>query len=182
MRLSGATRAWVAGLAIAAGLGLVDGTLAQADGPTGAPDGDRGDLVRRVDEALARQDLPAAERAWHEAYIAALGAWPWEKPLEVGQASLRISEVSPYRQAWTARARNLYLTALLRAQQQGSLEGALRAAEAFAGLGDRKGVEQSLRIAERLASETGGLDASARVRAVTERLAAGSPVAGNPRP
>jgi hypothetical protein len=168
-------------LTIAACLALAATDPVEADG-TRPPESSWSAHVRSADEALARQDLPAAERAWHEAYIAALGAWRWEAPLEVGHASLRIGERSGARQTSAARARNLYLTGLLRAQQQGSLEGALRAAEAFAGLGDREGVAQCLRIAERLASEAGAAEAFARVRAAEARLADALPASRVPGP
>ena len=109
-----------------------------------------------LDEALARRDIGAAQRHWHDAYRAALGSRRWEGMIEAGDG---------------ARARQAYLTALLRARQQKSLEGVLRTAEAFSGLGDRQVVAQCLRIAERLAAAQHDAAARERVSALSERLA-----------
>ena len=46
--------------------------------------------IRTMDSALTAGDLSAAERAWHEAYVAALGARRWEGMLAVGDAALRL--------------------------------------------------------------------------------------------
>jgi hypothetical protein len=127
--------------------------------------------LRVVEAALVRGDLGDAERAWQEAYLAALGSWRWDGMLEVAHAYLRIGQAAGRQQASAARARNLYLAALLRAREQRSLDGVLRTAEAFARLGDRDMVQQCLRMAETLASETRDPHAPARIRAFTIRLA-----------
>lgn len=126
--------------------------------------------IRKVDDALARKDMSAAEQAWHEAYGAALGSRHWEGMLAVGDATLRIGEVVGSRQAPSAKARRLYLAALFRAREQGSLEGVLRTAEAFAALGDREVVYQSIRIAEGLTAQGSDEDSRARLRALAERM------------
>ena len=59
-------------------------------------------------------------------------------------------------------AREAYLTALIRARRDRSVDGALRSAEAFRQLGDRAVVEQSLHIAGQLAA--GDEQAQAKVR------------------
>lgn len=128
--------------------------------------------LRILDEALAARDVRAAERAWREAYVAAAGSWRWDGMLAVGDAALRVGQVAVTRHAAQARARNVYLAALFRARQQDSVDGVLRAAEAFAALGDRDVVEQCLRLAGAMASQARDSHASARVHALTARLAA----------
>jgi hypothetical protein len=127
--------------------------------------------VRGALEALARRDIGSAEREWHEAYIAATGSWRWEGVMEVADLYLRIGEAAGRSPAAAARARNLYLTALFRARQQGSVDGLLRAAEGFARVADRDVAGQCLQFAERLATERRDADAAARVRALATRLA-----------
>jgi hypothetical protein len=63
------------------------------------------------------------------------------------------------------RARDLYLSALFRARDAGSLDGVLRLAAAFDSLGDREVALQALRMARRLAG-------SHPVPSVRDRLAA----------
>ncbi len=135
--------------------------------------------IERMDGALARKDVSAAERAWHAAYLAALGARRWEGRLAVGDAYLRIGEAAKGSQTAAARARTNYMAALFLARQQGSLDGVLRVAEAFAALGDREVVEGCLRIADRLAIGGGDLRAPDRVRALRERRAARFAEAGS---
>ncbi len=130
--------------------------------------------LARVDEALARQDLSGAIRACHDAYRAALGSRRWEALVDVGDAYLRIGEAAGSRKGWEPRARESYLNALLRARQEGSVEGVLRATEAFADLGDREVAEQGLRIADRRTAQDP--EARADVRRFRERLAGGARV------
>lgn len=127
--------------------------------------------ARRVGEALALKDVGAAERAWHEAYRAAISARRWDGFAAVGDAYLRIGEVVGTRLIPEAKARQLYLAALFRAREQGSLDGVLRSAEAFAALGDREIAGQGLRIAEGLAASERDPQTRARVRALADRLA-----------
>ena len=121
------------------------GTFSTTDGAPWAPH------VKAVDEALASKDLGAAVKAWHDASSAALGSRRWKGMADVADAYLRIGEAAGFRKPWEPRAREIYLSALFRARHERSLEGILRVADAFAGLGDRDVVEQALRIAERLA-------------------------------
>ncbi len=130
---------------------------AAAEAPWGAP-------LRAVDEALARNDAAAALRAWQDAHLAALGSWRWERMIEVGDAALRIGEVSGLRPAAKARARQAYLTAFFRARDQGSLAGVLRSAEAFALLGDREVVAQCLIAADGLAARAADPEGRERLR------------------
>ena len=126
--------------------------------------------VRQVDEALAKRDLRAAERAWQDAYTAALGSRRWEGMLEAGDAARRIGQATNAQKAGDARARQAYLTALFRARTAASLDGVLRAAEAFSALGDREVVAQCIRIAERLAAERRDAQARDQVLALSQRL------------
>jgi hypothetical protein len=88
------------------------------------------------DEALARGDASAALRIWSEAHSAALRSRHWEGMLAVGDARLRIDQSTGPGSTAVAKAREAYLAALFRARQEGSLEGVIRAAEAFDALGD----------------------------------------------
>jgi hypothetical protein len=146
---------------------------AQGDGTAPARRGGWTAPLEAVERALTDRDVAGAEHAWREAYVAAVGSWRWEGPLEVGDAALRIGAVTGLHQAAAARARNLYLTALFRARQQLALDGVLQTAEAFARLGDRDTVAQCVRMAEALAADTADSGAAARVRAFAARLTDG---------
>jgi hypothetical protein len=104
-----------------------------------------------VDAALAAGDVPAALSAWHEAYGAALGSRRWEGFADAGDAYLRIGRAGSAPASTVPRARELYLSALFRARDAGSLDGMLRIAAAFATLGDQDVTVQALRMARRLA-------------------------------
>ncbi len=126
--------------------------------------------IEKLNEALAKKNLSAATMAWRDAYGVALGSRQWEGMIAVGDAALRMGDVGGSRQAPEPTARDSYLTALFRARRQGSLDGVLRTAEAFAALGDPVGVVQAMSIAEELA--TRDPEWPARVRAFAEQLAA----------
>jgi hypothetical protein len=96
--------------------------------------------------------VPAARRAWHRAYLEALGSRAWSPMIVVGDAWLRIGAASGGTLDARPNARDQYLRAFFRARHQGSLDGVLRAAEAFAGLGDREVVEQIQRAAGEVAA------------------------------
>jgi hypothetical protein len=128
--------------------------------------------IRRMDDALAQTDISAAEQTWREAYGAALRSRRWDGLVAVGDASLRIAEVVGAREAPKAKARRLYLAALFRARDQGSLDGVLRSTEAFAALGDHEVAVQGVRIAEDLAARGRDAQAQARVRVLGKRVTA----------
>lgn len=109
--------------------------------------------------------------AWRHAYSSALDQPGWRGLVDVAGAALRIGAIPGFKKAAESRARESYWTALFRARRQGSLNGVLDAAEAFGALGDRVMVEQCVRIAERLASLTGDIEAGERVRALAADLA-----------
>jgi hypothetical protein len=141
----------VLGFSVAGGRLALSGGAAQISQPP-APDAPWAGAIERIDAALAAGDAYAADRAWHDAYMAALGSRRWEAMIAVGDASVRIGGIEEFRQVATARARQTYLIALFRARRAGSLDGVQRAGRAFENLGDRAAAEQSMRVAETLAA------------------------------
>jgi hypothetical protein len=121
----------------------------------------------QADAAMERGDAVAARSAWREAYAAAIRSGQWEGMIAVGDASRRLGESDGLRREGLARARQAYLTALFRARREHSLDGTLRAANAFGELGDRDVVALALRIAEQQAGSDP--QARARVRNVADR-------------
>jgi hypothetical protein len=111
--------------------------------------------VAVVDRALAVADVSGAVRAWHDAYGAALASGQWEALVEVGDAFVRIGDAAASAAGSRSNARQAYLAALVRAQRDGSADGARRVARAFEALGDHAVAAQCGRIASRLA-ERGG--------------------------
>jgi hypothetical protein len=132
-----------------------------------------------MDEALSRKDVGAAELAWHDAYVQALGSRRWEGMVEVGDAYLHIGQAARGSLPAEAKARRLYLAGLFRARNQDSLEGVLGATEAFARLGDHETVAQGLRMAEVMAQDRRDNRVRERVRAFTMRVSAASRTATN---
>jgi hypothetical protein len=120
--------------------------------------------LRAMDEALARGDVRAAQAAWREAYAAAHVGRGWPGMLAVGDAALRLGHDAGATEIYAGRARRVYLTALLRARRQGSLDGVLAAGEAFGRLGDREVVQQALAVATDLAAHSGDDLARRRVQ------------------
>ena len=107
--------------------------------------------VPTVDAALASDDLTGASLAWQRAYVAALqDRNSWQGLIEVADARLRIGRQERLEGLATARARELYLSALFRARQHGSAEGVLRAATAFEALGDHEVAAQARRVAAKM--------------------------------
>lgn len=162
----------VALLTAVLGAVLVDSV--HAGDPDGLATGPWATHIRAVDAALGQGAISAAVMAWHDAYGAALGSRRWEGMVAVGDVALRIGQASGSRKASEAQARRVYLTALFRARNQGSLDGVLRVGEAFAALGDRQVAEQALVIATRLAARSNDREALGRVRAFQERWIAAS--------
>jgi hypothetical protein len=132
--------------------------------------------IREVDEALARGDLDAAVRRWHDADRLVRASPGWEALLEVGDAARRLDDLAGVREPFDAQARELYLAALARARREESLDGVLRTAEAFADLGDSGLLEESLRIAKVLAG--GNPEGEADLRAFARRYPVHLPAGG----
>jgi len=130
-----------------------------------------------VETELASGHVDVAVRAWHDAYGAALESRGWESMIAVGDAFMKIGHAAGTPNGARMNAREAYLTALIRARRNHSVDGALRSGEAFAGLGDRAIVEQSLYIAAQLAS--GDEQAQQRVGEARQRWAGRQAGAGS---
>jgi tetratricopeptide (TPR) repeat protein len=109
--------------------------------------------LRAIDDALARKDLTQALHAWRAAHAAALVSRRWNGLLAVGDAYLKIGEAAKFRGGAESTARRSYVSALLLASRDQSVEGVLASAAAFRALGDRDSAEQALRLAMSLAPE-----------------------------
>ena len=133
--------------------------------------------LRVVETQLAGGRVDVAVRAWHDAYGAALESRRWEGMIAVGDAFMRIGHAAGTPGGARMNARDAYVTALIRARRNRSVDGALRSAEAFRGLGDRAIVEQCLHIAAQLAA--GDDHAQQKVREARERWAAPLTIAGS---
>jgi len=165
-------------------LAIVEVLVAAAP-PTTSPSGWNAP-IERAGDALREGDVAQALAWWQEARREALRSGTWEAMIEVGDASRRLAAGGGFRREGDASAREAYMTALLRARRDHSVDGVLRTAVAFGELGDRAVVAHALRIAEREA----GQDPRAReqVRAVAHRwmsppLEAGTPISpGGPQP
>ena len=123
---------------------------------------------QRADEALAAGDIVRAVRHWREGHTVAMATRRWEGLVEAGDLYRRIGAVGGFHTDAVARARDCYLTALLRARGERSLDGVLRATDAFVDLGDAAIVERGLDIARHVAAD----DPDPRARARVQRLAA----------
>jgi len=151
-----AVGAVVAGLGLVLSSVLVSGGIAVARGsdpsaPRQAVAPWAGHLAK-MDAALAAGDVATAQAEWREAYGAALGSRRWDGFADAGDAALRLGRASGSPWAGVPRARDLYLSALFRARDTGSLDGVLRVAAAFNTLGDRDVTTQAVRMADRLAA------------------------------
>jgi hypothetical protein len=122
-----------------------------------------------------REQGHLAIRVLYDAYAAALESRSWEAMIAVGDAFMAAGRPPGNAAGAQMNARQAYLTALIRARRDRSVEGALRSAEAFRQLADRDVVEQCLHIAGLLAEGDG--HAQQRVRDARERWAARQPVA-----
>lgn len=137
--------------------------------------------LRAAESALAERDLRAAVQHWDAAHLAAVGSLSWEGLIEVGDAYLRIGRASGLRETTVATTRRAYFAGLFRACQKDSLEGILRTARAFAGLGDAQVVEECLGLAELLVGRDPVAQACVAefVRTLEGRPASESGVAGS---
>jgi len=134
---------------------LLTGAFARGQDPT-MPQGPTvpwTENIKAMDEALRVGDVARAQAQWRDAYGAALGSRRWEGFAEAGDAALRLGRASGSPDAGIPRARELYLSALFRARDAGSLDGVLRVAGSFRSLGDRDVATQAMRMADRLAAQ-----------------------------
>ena len=165
-------RMTAAGLVVATSISLaaLSPTPAPALGPDRPPHPSWVGHVRVMNEALANQDIRAAVRARHGAHMAAIADPGWDGLLSVGEASLRLGAAAGVRQVSERWARRAFLLAFVRARETGSVEGMLRAAEAFAALGEREAAQRCARVAGELAGKNGDQRERDRVRALLARL------------
>jgi hypothetical protein len=148
----------------AALLAALEVTLARAGGPMARATAPWVTPLQDMDRALERRDLASAMTARHKAHLAALGSRSWAGFLAVGDAAFRLGDAAGDRRSMEPEARRAYVSALTHARAQRSLDGVLRATEAFALLGDRDMVGEGIRIARELAGSDG--EAQARVAAL----------------
>jgi hypothetical protein len=152
-------------LTIAVSLPIIP--TAEAAGPGWA------EQLQAMDDALGRGDAVAAQAAWREAYAMAHASHGWPGMIVVGDAALRLGRATGTAAVSESRARRVYLTALLRARRERSLDGVLTAGEAFGRLGDRDVVQQAAAIAADLAARSGDDLARRRVQAFRSQWVAG---------
>jgi len=158
---------------------LLAGALALPMIPSASAEPDPADWsaqIALVDQALQRGDAPAAQAAWREAYVAAHVSRGWPGMIAVGDAALRVGQLTGARDVFEPRARRAYLTALLRARRQGSLDGVLAAGEGFGRLGDQAVLQHALDIATDLAARTGDGEARQRVQAFRSHWVSRAPI------
>jgi hypothetical protein len=141
-----------------------------------------GDLLWRahldvVEKELEHGHVDVAVRVWHDAYGAALESRSWESMIAVGDAFMAIGRASGTLRGARMNAQQAYVTALIRARRDRSVDGALRSADAFRELDDRAIVEQCLHIAAQLAA--GDEHAQQRVREARQRWEARQTVSGS---
>jgi hypothetical protein len=125
-------------------------------------------LPMSVEAALDQGDVLTAVRTTDAAYQRAARDRSWQSLIEVGDAYYRIAGKAEAPEGATKKAQDTYRAALHSARRAKSLDGVLRAAEAFGQIGDADQVELSLHIARTLA----GSDAEAigDIRAAAGRL------------
>jgi len=164
-------------LTVATLLGVLEVTAERGASPTARPEPSSWSTsLHEMDAAIARGDLMAAASSRHQAYRAALSNRSWEAFLAAGDGWLRLGEATQSRSAAEPEARRLYLAALFLARSQDSLDGVLRATEAFQQLGDHDVVAQGLSIARELAGSDP--QSQTRVREVADRSAREAVAAG----
>lgn len=126
--------------------------------------------ILAMDDALARDDFYAADLARRTAQLMATGSRRWDALVAAGDANLRFVTFPGASPTLRSEARRLYRSALLRAHEQGSIEGVLRVSEAFAAVGDKEQAREGLAMALAMAAAGDGSYDAARVEALTECL------------
>jgi hypothetical protein len=135
---------------------------------------------QRAEDALAAGDVVLALRHWRDGHAVAMASRRWEGLVEAGDLYRRIGDRGGFHAAAVARARDCYLMALLRARGERSLDGVLRATEAFIDLSDAEVVERGLDIARQVAARDADPRGRARVELLAARWAARAGRAGAP--
>jgi len=124
----------------------------------------------RIGEAVTLGDTRTAMAVWREGYAAAMQRGQWRDLIDIGDAALRIGDIADFAETAPGAARRSYLTALHRAQSQGSVDGILQVAAGFAGLGDTAALQNCVDIARQVAD--GDPEAQSRVVSFAERFTA----------
>ena len=158
---------WFSGVAMLASM-VVISTPLDAVAVDAAADAPAYVHYQRAEEALAAGDVVLAVRHWRDGHTAAMASRRWEGLVEAGDLYRRIGARGGFHTDAVTRARDCYLTALLRARGERSLDGVLRATDAFIDLGDGARVDQGLEMARRVAVS----DPDPRARERVQRLAA----------
>lgn len=159
----------VAGLGLVLSSALLSGAIARGADPAVPRDvvAPWAAHLTAMDEALRAGDVARANAEWREAYGIALGSRRWDGFADAGDAALRLGRASGAADAGVPRAREVYLSALFRARDTGSLDGVLRVAQSFNSLGDRDVTTQAGRMADRLAARGATATHRARLAAMT---------------
>ena len=108
-----------------------------------------------AERALAAGDVNRALRAWHDGYALALSSREWEPMAEMGDLYMRIGRVTDGLSSSRPTVRRAYLTALVRARRDRSIEGVLRAGEGFMRLGDEEMSRVCLVLAGQITPDVG---------------------------
>lgn len=121
--------------------------------------------------ALEAGATTAALKHWQDAYLAASANRRSEGLVELGDLYRRLGDHAGLGESAVMRARQCYLTALLRARNEASIDGVLRATEAFLDLRDEAMVAQGLRLAREIAKRDPDPRAGERVAMLAARAA-----------
>jgi hypothetical protein len=136
--------------------------------------------LRAADDALAGGNVRAAEQAMHAAYLEAIVSQRWEGMVDVGEAYHRLGDVGGSREGSRAKVLRSYAGAVVTARRQGSIEGLLRAAEAYAASGYREAALRIISLAEYMAARGHERNALSPLPVFRERVAPSSSGAGRP--
>jgi hypothetical protein len=134
--------------AAAAVMWLSVGTTAQSSAQrVQGPDARWREPLELAEIALSGGDARGAERAWEEAYRAAIRPGAPEGMLALGHAYIRIGAAAREPQAAVARARQLFLQAFVQAWERRDAKVVAASGEAFASLGDHEMADRIFAVA-----------------------------------
>lgn len=125
----------------------------------------------QANAALEAGRLTAAMQHLQEAYAAAVASRRSDGLVEVGNLYRRLGAHGRPGETAVVRARQCFLTALLRARGEGSIDGVLRATEAFLDLNDDAMVSQGLKFAREMATRDPDPRARERIGLLEARVA-----------
>jgi len=125
----------------------------------------------QANAALEAGRVTAAMQHSQEAYAAAVASRRSEGMVEVGNLYRRLGARGRLGEAPVMRARQCYLTAMLRSRGEGSIDGIVRATEAFLELNDDAMVAQGLKFAREVAIRDADPRAHERIAMLATRVA-----------